>query len=124
MTHKLVRLKPYDPKRGFVLRRLTVRGITFKHGAGWYRVKPDLASYLDGVKQRPRDEHSPAAFDVKSETQARVLEEKEEVESREKKTTVEAPTVEARPTPDDTKHRRNRSSKREPAAGAKEEGGS
>ncbi len=109
MTHKLVRLKPYDPKRGFVLRRLTVRGITFKHSAGWYRVRADIAGYLDGVRQRPRDEHSPTAFDVKSETEARVLEEKEEVESREKKTTVEAPTVEARPAGEDTKPRRSRS---------------
>ena len=96
MTHKLVRLKAYDPKRGFILRRLTVRGITFKHSAGWYRVHSDIAAYLDGVRQRPRDEHSPKAFDVKSEEEARVLEEKEASDARQKKSTVEAPTVEAR----------------------------
>jgi hypothetical protein len=124
MTHKLVRLKSYDPKRGFMLRRLTVRGVTFKAGAGWYRVRSEIATYLEGVTQRPRDEHSPNAFDVKSETEARALEEKEEIEAREKKTTVEAPTVEARPSPDDSKSRRGRSSKRETSASAKEDGAS
>ena len=42
MQTLLVRLKPYDPRRGFVLRRYTYRGIKFHEERGWYRVDKDV----------------------------------------------------------------------------------
>lgn len=62
-TH-LVRLKPYDPRRGCVVRRYTYRGIKFQDTHGWYRVDRKVADYLRSVRQVPTDEHSPLAFDV------------------------------------------------------------
>ncbi len=65
MQTLLVRLKPYDPRRGFVLRRYTYRGIKFHEERGWYRVDKDVGEYLRSVRQVPGDEHAPLAFDVK-----------------------------------------------------------
>ena len=53
----LVRLKPYDPRRGHVLRRYTYAGIKFHEERGWYRVSKDVAAYLKTVhppKQQAR----------------------------------------------------------------------
>lgn len=73
MNAMLVRLKPHDPRRGFVLRRYTYRGIKFHHKRGWYRVDKDVAAYLRGVRQAPGD-HTPLAFDVVTEDEAKALE--------------------------------------------------
>jgi hypothetical protein len=64
MDTMLVRLKPHDPRRGFVLRRYTYRGIKFHAERGWYRVEAPVADYLRAVRQVASDEHSPPAFDV------------------------------------------------------------
>ncbi|MCG8419635.1 MAG: hypothetical protein MJE77_17015 [Proteobacteria bacterium] len=77
METLLVRLKPYDPRRGYVIRRYTYRGIKFQQERGWYRVQKDVADYLRGVRQIAQDEHSPAAFDVHSPEEAKVLDERE-----------------------------------------------
>lgn len=45
----LVRLKPYDPRRGHVLRRFTYAGIKFQEERGWYRVERPVAEYLRAV---------------------------------------------------------------------------
>ena len=42
----LVRLKPFDPRRGFVLRRFTFAGIRFQSERGWYRVEKPVAERL------------------------------------------------------------------------------
>ena len=73
MKTLLVRLKPYDPRRGFVLRRYTYRGIKFHEERGWYRVDKDVAEYLRAVRQIPSDEHAPLAFDVHTEAEAKAL---------------------------------------------------
>jgi len=77
MATMLVRLKPYDPRRGHLLRRFTYRGIKFQVERGWYRVEEPVADYLREVRQVSSDEHSPLAFDVCSEAEARSVEEKE-----------------------------------------------
>ena len=43
METVFVRLKPYDPRRGYVLRRYTYRGIKFQEERGWFRVPKDVA---------------------------------------------------------------------------------
>jgi len=74
MQTMLVRLKPYDPRRGFVLRRYTYQGIKFHEERGWYRVDKSVADYLRGVRQVAGDAHAPLAFDVHTESEAKALE--------------------------------------------------
>ena len=77
MDTYLVRLKTYDPRRGHVLRRYTYRGIKLQEERGWYRVSSAVADYLKEVRQQPTDEHSPPAFDVCTDAEAKALEAKE-----------------------------------------------
>lgn len=70
----LVRLKPYDPRRGHVLRRYTYAGIKFQEERGWYRVEKTVAEYLRAVHEVPTDRYSPLAFDVCTEAEAKALE--------------------------------------------------
>lgn len=96
MQTLLVRLKPYDPRRGCVLRRFTYRGIKFHEERGWYRVDKEVAEYLRGVRQVPGDKHAPLAFDVCTEAEAQALDaEHEAAATTRKKATdpVEASTA-------------------------------
>jgi uncharacterized protein YdbL (DUF1318 family) len=81
---KLVRLKPYDPKKGHVIRRYTAFAIRFEEARGWYKVSDEVATYLGTVHQVPGDEDSPLAFDVCTEEEAQRLEvaEKKKAEER------------------------------------------
>lgn len=80
MDTLLVRLKPYDPMRGFVLRRYSYRGIRFLEERGWYRVEKEVGAHLRGVQQQARP-HSPLAFDVCTEEEAREIQAKEQAEA-------------------------------------------
>jgi len=80
---KLVRLKPYDPKRGHVLRRYTAFGVRFDESRGWYRVSDEVAAYLAGVREQPGLDYTPLAFDVCSEEEALALEAREKKEQEE-----------------------------------------
>lgn len=81
---KLVRLKPYDPKKGHVLQRYTAFSIRFEEHRGWYKIADEIAAYLATVHQTPGDEDSPLAFDVCTEDEAQRIEstEKKKVEER------------------------------------------
>lgn len=74
METLLVRLKPYDPRHGFVIRRYTYLGIRFQHERGWYRVEKGVAEYLRAVREVPTNPLSPLAFDVCTEEEAKKLE--------------------------------------------------
>jgi len=89
----LVRLKPYDPRRGFVLRRFTYKGIKFQEERGWYRVEKQVADYLAGVRQVEHDPHSPSAFDVQTDDEAKALDAREESEAKTRKNALEATRV-------------------------------
>lgn len=89
---KLVRLKPYDPKRGHVLRRYTAFGIRFDESRGWYRVADEIAAYLAGVREQPGLDYTPLAFDVCSEEEAKALESREKLE-QEERAIASAPNV-------------------------------
>lgn len=69
----LARLKPYNPKRGFKIKRFSVHGIRFDVGGKWYRVDPHVADYLKTVKNDNNDPDSPFAFDVCTEEEAKTL---------------------------------------------------
>ena len=77
METQLVRLKPHDPRRGHVLRRFTYRGIKFHEERGWYRVDKPVADYLRTVRQVASDGHSPLAFYVCTDAEARDLDTRE-----------------------------------------------
>jgi hypothetical protein len=95
METMLVRLRPHDPRRGFVLRRFTYQGIKFYEERGWYVVNKAVADYLSKVVQRETDPHSPLAFDVATEEEARALDAREEHEAKTRKNAAEAPRVTA-----------------------------
>jgi len=84
MSTKLVRLKPYNPKRGCVIRRYTVYGFRFEETRGWYEVSGTVAAYLETIHQIPTDENSPKAFDVCSPKEAQVVENAERKATDEK----------------------------------------
>lgn len=99
METMLVRLKPYDPRRGNVLRRFTFRGIKFHEERGWYRVEAPVAEYLRGVHQVPTDQFSPLAFDVCTEADAKALEATQAEETKVKRSAADdLKVVPARPT--------------------------
>jgi len=81
---KLVRLKPYDPKKGHVIQRYTAFAVRFEEARGWYKVSDEVATYLATVHQVPGDEDSPLAFDVCTDEEAQRLEaaEKKKAEER------------------------------------------
>ena len=86
METLLVRLKPYDPRRGHRLRRFTYRGIKFQEERGWYRVDKPVADYLRKVRQVASDEHAPLAFDVCTADEARALDAREKDAATPRKT--------------------------------------
>jgi hypothetical protein len=81
----LVRLKPYDQRRGHVLRRYTYAGIKFHEERGWYRVSKEVAGYLKTVHQLPGDTYTPTAFDICTPEEARLIDAREESESKVRK---------------------------------------
>jgi hypothetical protein len=70
-----VRLKPYNPRQGYVMRRFRAFGIEFVEGRGWYEVPRDIADYLRTV--RSNGDASPFAFDVCTAESAQQIEENE-----------------------------------------------
>ena len=89
METMLVRLKPLDPRRGHVLRRYTYQGIKFHEERGWYRVAKAVADYLRSVHQQPADPHSPLAFDICTEDEAKATEAKEKEAANARKTATD-----------------------------------
>lgn len=73
----LVRIKKYDPKKGYVLQRYTAFGVLFEEKKGWYTVDKYVADYLSKIKQRPDPEHTLFAFDVCTAAEAQALNDKE-----------------------------------------------
>jgi hypothetical protein len=82
METMLVRLKSFDRRRGHVLRRYTYAGVKLHEERGWYRVTKTVADYLRGVRQIAGDEHSPLAFDVMTDEEAKALDVREEAEAK------------------------------------------
>ena len=85
METLFVRLKPHDPRRGYVLRRYTFSGIKFQENHGWYRVPRDVAQRLREVRQQPLDRFSPPAFDVCTEAEAKAIDDTEQAEATSRK---------------------------------------
>lgn len=61
---KVIRLKPFNPRKGLKLRTYTYKGTAYKSEAGWYEVPDTIAAYLSTVHQEENNPESPPAFDV------------------------------------------------------------
>jgi hypothetical protein len=73
-----VRLKPYNPRRGYVRRRQMVEGVRFDVDHNWYRIDDHaFAERLRAMTQDESDPESPALFDVCTESEARSIQERE-----------------------------------------------
>ncbi len=72
----LVRLKPFNPRRGYVLKTYVdgPSGAVFKEERGWYEVPAALGEKLRDVTSKPENTDSPAAFDVCTKEEAVALE--------------------------------------------------
>lgn len=71
---KLVRIKPYNPRAGNVLRKYTLSahdGMRFDVDRGWYRVDDAIADVLRQVRMIDGDELSPYAFEICDEDEAK-----------------------------------------------------
>ena len=98
METLLVRLKPYDHRRGHVLRRYTYAGIKFQEERGWNRVEKSVGEHLRTIHQLPRDPHSPLAFDVCTDEEAKALDTSEADSTKVKRSaTDDLKVVPARP---------------------------
>lgn len=120
MSTMLVRIKPYNPRRGHVLRRFTYAHprtgtrYRFDDSRGWYTVPTEVARVLEGVHSRYEDLDSPLAFDVCTKEQAIALDQRETVEEEPKaKPTRARSAVDAKPA-DDTAGKAPEPTKPEP----------
>ena len=93
---KLIRLKPFDLKKGHVMRRYTAFRATFEESKGWYRVSDSVADYLATVHQEPNDEDSPMAFDVCTKEQAEEIDQAEQKKAEERARAAEPHVAAAR----------------------------
>lgn len=73
-----VRLKPYNPRKGYVRRRQMVEGVRFDVDHNWYRIDDHaFAERLRAMTQDDADPDSAALFDVCTEAEARAIQERE-----------------------------------------------
>jgi hypothetical protein len=93
---KLIRLKPFDTKKGHVICRYTAFATTFEEHKGWYRVTDPVAAYLATVHQVPNDEDSPLAFDVCTQDEAERIDAAEKKKAEERARAAEPNVATAR----------------------------
>lgn len=79
----LARLKPYNKKKGCLIRRFTVFGVRFQEERGWYKVDDEVAAYLQTVHQDNNDPDSTMAFDVCTQDEAEAMESEEKAKKKE-----------------------------------------
>lgn len=60
----LVKLKKYDPKRGYLLQTFSYLGVRYNDGEGWIMTDDATAEYLSTVREDSSNDESPLAFDV------------------------------------------------------------
>lgn len=82
---KLVRVKPYAPKRGQLVRRIVFRGNLYRGDRGWYEVDDTTAEALSKLEQPASSLYNgprQPIFDVADVVQAEQIEEAEERQQR------------------------------------------
>lgn len=68
-----VRIRPYDKRRGQLVRRYIYGGFRFEADHGWYEVDDAIADYLKTVLTFPEDPDSKPVFDVSDQAGAEKL---------------------------------------------------
>jgi len=68
-----IRIHPFNPKRGFKIKRFNYRGQKFESERGWYQVEDDFAEEVRDLKQNPYEEDSKPVFEVADEDGAKAL---------------------------------------------------
>lgn len=66
----VVKMVPYNPQKGFKLKRYHAKGRLFENDGKWYKVDAELADFLRTVHSVPRLPSSPLAFLVMTEAEA------------------------------------------------------
>lgn len=95
---KFVRLKPYNPRAGYKVKRIDWRDpvsqkwFTFAKAGVWHKIDAAIADRMALVHQDQYNESTPLVFDVESETGARALDAAVKAE-REAARAVAEPTV-------------------------------
>lgn len=75
----LVRIKPYNKRRGQLCRNYMVHGKRFLEARGWYEISDrELAKYLKEIRQDQDDPDSPFVFDVTTQSEAVKIDKREE----------------------------------------------
>ena len=88
-----VRLRPYNPRKGHLLRVYVHRSHKFVHGK-WYEVSDAMGEELSMVVSRQDDEDSPLAFDIfETKEDAQDLLRAERIEREKAKANVDDPEV-------------------------------
>ena len=95
MSTVLVRIKPYDPRRGNVCRTYTIHSMKFEESKGWYEVERELAEGLLAEAKQPASgnishELAPSLFDV-MEKESAVAMERAEAKKKVVKAAAETP---------------------------------
>ena len=70
---KFVRIRPYDKRRGQLVRRYVYGGFKFLGDHGWYEVDDEIAAYLKTVRTFPEDPDSKPVFDVSDQDGAKKI---------------------------------------------------
>lgn len=92
----LVRIKPYNKRRGHLVRRYVYTdrrsGIRyrFEESRGWYRVPLKIGKALSKIHSKSEDQDSPLAFDVKTEEEAQQVDASEEIAREERASATRA----------------------------------
>lgn len=69
----LVRLKPFNEKKGYVVRVYMIDGVRFHEERGWYEVPDEFANRLRELHQDHYNDDSPLLFDVCTRKEAERL---------------------------------------------------
>ena len=89
MATHFVRIKPFNPKKGYKVRTYTYGGTKYVEEQGWYQVADDkLAAELRELTQAAYDGESPPLFDVCTRDEALAIEKRERA-AKDVRSTVE-----------------------------------
>jgi hypothetical protein len=75
--NQIVRIKPYNPRKGYVLKTYVFQGMLFSVDKGWYQPPQSVIDKLRYVHSKPDDLDSPLAFDICTPEEAEALMEEE-----------------------------------------------
>ncbi len=68
-----IRLHPFNPQKGFKVKRFGYRGMRFQSEKGWYQVTDEFAEEIKDFTQTLTDPDSKPLFQIASEVEAKKL---------------------------------------------------